>query len=97
MKCRHFSYLDISLIQYGSEQPVNKGVQLIEVALYWNAPWPNIHANTCSVLPKLSKFKASKGGRDWGGACGHIKEFGFPNSHIKGSSVLPLNAGRTLT
>ena len=33
-KCRHFSYPDISLIWYGSDQPVDKGVWIIEVALY---------------------------------------------------------------
>ena len=27
-------YPDISLIRYGSDQPVDKGVQTIEVALY---------------------------------------------------------------
>ena len=31
---RHFSYLDISLIRYGSDQLVDKGVWIIEVALY---------------------------------------------------------------
>ena len=33
-KYRHFSYPDISLIRYGSNQPVDKGVRIIEVALY---------------------------------------------------------------
>ena len=31
----HFSYLNISLIPYGSDQPMNKGVQVIDVALYF--------------------------------------------------------------
>ena len=34
-KCRHFSYPDISLIRYGSDRPVDKGVRIIEVALYY--------------------------------------------------------------
>ena len=33
-KCRHFSYPDSSLIRYGRAQPVDKGVWIIEVALY---------------------------------------------------------------
>ena len=32
--CRHFSHLDISLIRYGSYQPIDKLIQIIEVALY---------------------------------------------------------------
>ena len=38
-KCRHFSYLDISLIRYGSNRPVDKGVRIIEVALYCIIIW----------------------------------------------------------
>ena len=33
-KCRNFSYPDISLIRYGSDRPVDKGVRIIEIALY---------------------------------------------------------------
>ena len=33
-KYRHFTYPDISLIWYGSAQPVDKGIRIIEVALY---------------------------------------------------------------
>ena len=29
------SYPDISLIRYGSDQPVDKEVRIIEIALYW--------------------------------------------------------------
>ena len=35
-----------------------------------------------------SKVQGMMGGCGWDGAYGHIKELGFPHSHIKGNSVL---------
>ena len=36
-KCRHFSYLDILFIRYGSDQPVDRGVWIIEVGQYFQS------------------------------------------------------------